>query len=201
VGVTCTLWRVSEADVRRLAAQPDQIEVFLFGERVGRQVPAGGGVLGWLKRLSPITIETVPPLSSEPPRTQARGELDLDKAWQGLHFLFTGTAEEGDEPACLLLRGGEDVGDDEIGNGIPRVLRPEQVEQFATFLSQRTAEELSQRYDPERMRALEIYPEVWDDAQNAPGTALNYLLGSFEELRDFVRTAAAERDALVILVS
>ena len=28
-------------------------------------------------------------------------DIDIDKAWHGLHFLFTGAAEEGPEPGCF----------------------------------------------------------------------------------------------------
>ena len=52
------------------------------------------------------------------------GELDLDKAWHGIHFLLTGSAWEGEEPLCYLLAGGQEVGDEDVGYGPARVLRP-----------------------------------------------------------------------------
>lgn len=36
--------------------------------------------------------------------------VDIDKAWHALHFLFTGTAWEGEMPASFLLVGGAPVG-------------------------------------------------------------------------------------------
>jgi hypothetical protein len=203
MGITCTLWRVSESDLRQLAAQPDQIEEFLFGERVNRRAPAGGGLIGWLKRLSPITIETTSALPPGTRQAQSRvhGEIDLDKAWHGLHFLFTGTAEDGDEPGCFLVRGGEDLGDEEIGNSLPRVLQPDKVKQFATFLSELTADELLRRYDPARMMALEIYPEVWGGSQVKRDAGREYLLEYFQALQEFVRTADIQGEALVVLLT
>lgn len=39
---------------------------------------------------------------------EAQGEdLDLDKAWHGLHYVLTGTAAQGEEPWGYLLTGGE----------------------------------------------------------------------------------------------
>jgi hypothetical protein len=35
--------------------------------------------------------------------------VDIDKGWHGLHFLFTGTADGGEERACYLVRGGEEI--------------------------------------------------------------------------------------------
>jgi hypothetical protein len=198
--MTCTLWRVSESDVQRLSASsPEQIEEFLFGEVLRQsEPPKRKGLIGWLKNLSPIQVESYG--DWEPPTgkgTQAKGELDLDKSWHGLHYLFTGTADNGDEPGCFLLRSGEYLGDEEIGNIIPHVLRPAQVQQFARFLSQLSEMELRTRYDPARMMKLEIYPEVW----NRNGESeLQYLLGAFKDLREFVGIAAVEGDAVIVLV-
>jgi hypothetical protein len=199
MGMTCTLWRVTEADVQRLAhASGDQIAEFLFGKPI--EPPKRSGLIGWLKSLSPITIEAPPelPTSPEGGGTDVRAEIDLDKAWHGLHFLFTSTVSEGDEPACFLLKGGDDLGEDEIGDSIPRVLRPVQVQQFVRFLSQLSTEELTRRYDPARMTKLEIYPEVWDRDRES---AMQSLLDAFEELRDFVSAVAAEGEAIVVLVN
>jgi hypothetical protein len=196
--MTCTLWRVAEPNVQRLVrSRPDEIEEFLFGERITPPAPQGGGVLGWLKRLSPIRVETVDDYPQPSGKgTQAQGELDLEKAWHGLHFLFTGTAWEGTEPGCFLLKGGEDLGEEGIGDSVPRLLQPSLVQQFSTFLMRLTEEELTARYDPVRMTKLEIYPEMSDRE-----TGLEHLLDAFDEVRAFVRTAATEGDAIVILVS
>jgi Domain of unknown function (DUF1877) len=201
MGMTCTLWRVALSDAQRLAnTSPDQIEEFLFGERIRTRSPTKRqGLIGWLKSLSPITIETTtgsPPTDSS--HTRARGQLDLDWAWHGLHFLLTSTAWEGDEPACFLLKGGDDLGEDEIGNDVPRVLSPVQVQRFAQFLAQLSAEELTRRYGPARMMKLEIYPEVWNRGRESE---LPDLLDAFEQLREFVRTAATEGEAVIILVT
>jgi len=203
MGMTCTLWRVSEADRRRLADLPGpEIEMFLFGERITPQPATGGGLVGWLKRLSPITIEDPPPTPADPadrPTTQARGEIDLDKAWQGLHFLFTGTASDGDEPGCFLLRGGVDLGEDEIGNDMPRVISAEQVRQFAAFLSALSATELQRRFDPDRMMELEIYPEIWDRDPSKDDT-LQYLLDNVANLRKFLAQVVERKLGLVVSI-
>ena len=78
------------------------------------------------------------------------------------------------------------------------MLRPVRVQQFARFLSQLSADELADRYDPARMMKLEIYPEVWDRDRDSE---LQHLLDAFEELRDFVRTAATEGEAVVVLLN
>jgi hypothetical protein len=90
--------------------------------------------------------------------------IDIDKGWHGLHFLFTGTADSGDEPGCYLVRGGEDLDDE----GQARALRPAQVRRFDEYLSMLNPAELTRRYDPARVaQQLEIYPDaIW--ARPAP---------------------------------
>ena len=110
MGLTCSLHRASEAEITRLLAEPDAMAGFLYPEdgstpRVREVRPKG--VLGWLLRLTPITIEEVVPDSGdgpEPAPLDPDRTIDIDKAWHGLHFLLTGTADEGDEPACFLVR-------------------------------------------------------------------------------------------------
>jgi hypothetical protein len=45
----------------------------------------------------------------------AHAELDGDKAWHGIHFLLTGTAGEGTPPLDFIVRGGQEVGDIDVG--------------------------------------------------------------------------------------
>jgi hypothetical protein len=126
-------------------------------------------------------------------------ELNIDKAWHGLHFLFTGTADGGEEPACFLVHGGEDLGDDD--DLLPRLLGPPQVRDFAAFLAALTPEELTRRFDPERMTALEIYPDVIWRRPEATDEPLGFLLGAFDELRAFTAAAATAGDAVVVCVA
>ena len=200
MGMTCTLHRATESEVARLLADPAAVAGFLddgTGPRVREVRPKG--ILGWLLRLTPITITEVDPdsvddnWSPDPDRS-----IDIEKAWHGLHFLLTGTADEGDEPACYLLRGGEDLDDE----GLTRALRPGQVRGFSQYLSTLDADELVRRYDPERMTALEIYPDViWKRKAEPGGSPLEWLITSFEEVRRFVDNAAAAGDCVVITVS
>ncbi len=50
--------------------------------------------------------------------------LDLDKAWHGLHWLLTGTADDTDTPAGQAILGGTEIGEDK-GYGPSRLLRPD----------------------------------------------------------------------------
>jgi hypothetical protein len=201
--MTCSLYRASDRDIDRLVANPAGVRDFLEPSdptlpRVRQVKPTG--LVGLVLRLFPITITEVapePPVDAPAPAVDPDRSIDIEKGWHGLHFLLTGTSDEGDEPACYLVRGGDDLDDD----GEIRALRPHQVRAFATHLSALTAADLTRRYDPERMTELGIYPTtVWK--RRSPGEApLEWLLECFSEVRRFVDRAAASGHGVIIDIS
>jgi hypothetical protein len=58
---------------------------------------------------------------------EERTSTDLDKAWHGIHWLLTGTADSGSEPLCYLLAGGTQIGDIDVGYGPARSFSAEEV--------------------------------------------------------------------------
>lgn len=206
MGMTCTLCRVNETDLRRLREKPEQVFTFLYGDSLPLETVREPGLLGFIMRLVGITTQQVSATAAgdefaNHPSQQILDDhqIDIDKAWHGLHFLFTGTAWEGQEPGCFLLCGGEEIGNEDVGPA--RVLRPDQVSQFATFLAELSREELARRYSPTRMTELEIYPEVIWTRPAAPGeSAFNYLFEAYEQMNDFVTTTAAKGDSLIVSV-
>lgn len=200
MSMTCTLRRVNETDLRRLREAPEQVSTFVFGELPPLETVREPGLGGFIMRLFGIAQQvsaTEAWDNSANQQAQDDDRMELDKMWHGLHFLFTGTAEEGPEPACFLLSGGEEIGNEDVGPA--RVLSPDQVSQFAAFLVELSHDELARRYDPARMATLEIYPDVIWTRPAAPGeSAFDSLFEAFEELRDFV-TATSTRGYYLIV--
>lgn len=176
MGMYCELRQLDPDYARKLLADPDQ--VLHYAERVES---------GRLAK-------------------EAQGEaLDLDKAWHGLHYLLTGTAWEGTEPAGYLLMGGQQVGDDQehdvFGYGPARILTPEQVAAFSAHVGTALATAaVQQRFNPAEMTRLDIYPEVWDRADEAENN-LEFLTEAAAELRGFLRRAAAQGQAVIIYMA
>jgi hypothetical protein len=205
MGMYCTLRRVNETDLRRLRKEPEQVSRFLYGEPAPLEEVREPGLVGFIMRLFGKTYQVKESTAEEEFANRKlqeiqQHEVDLEKAWHGLHFLFTGTDDGGEEPGCFLLSGGEEIGDEDVGPA--RVLRPDQVSQFATFLADLSYEELARRYDPARMTALEIYPDVIWMRPEAPGeSARDYLFGAFEDLRAFVTETAKTGESVIISIS
>ena len=198
--MTCTLRRAGDSDIRRLLANPGQASLFLHGPPPAVRRVQFPGVLGFLLRFLPIEVSEIDP-SSPPPSAPREGVLDLEGSWHGLHFLFTGTAWDGELPAAFLVKGGRELDDGDDEN-VPRVLDPGQVRAIDAMLQSLSPPKLAQRYDAARMTELDIVPEArWarDTGQEHPG--LDHLLESFEELRAFVRDTCERGHGIVVQVS
>jgi uncharacterized protein DUF1877 len=200
MGMTGGLVRASLEEIGRLREHPSELPEFLdcgIWAPPNREVRPKG-ILGWLLRLTPVRIyendpEAVPPPGAE--NSATRPNIDLDKAWESLHFLLTGTAADGEEPACYLARGGEELveelDDEQSGYSSIRVLTPEQVAAFDRYLSSLTIDELRRRFDVGRMVELRIYSKRRSRKAPADDDMLDHLIEAFEDLRTFVRETAA----------
>jgi len=115
-------------------------------------------------------------------------ELDMGKLWHGVHFLLTGSAWEGDEPACYLLHGGETIGDIDVGYGPARSINPQQVKAFHEFLKTINRKEIEKRFDQDAFARNEIYPSIWKNGSDRE--SIDYLDTYIQELRDFLEVGA-----------
>jgi hypothetical protein len=118
---------------------------------------------------------------------------DLDKAWHGIHWLLTGSAEPTGDVLSDAVLGGEEVGDD-LGYGAPRLLTAGRVADVADALAGVDADVLHARFDPEAMRAAQVYPDVWDREDDS---LEGWLLGELDGLRGFYRAAATAEQAVI----
>jgi Domain of unknown function (DUF1877) len=115
-----------------------------------------------------------------------RRTLSLDKAWHGVHYLLTGSAESTDGPAGQAVLGGKEAGDDFSGYGPARLFEPPLVAELAAALADPAVEEAAiARFDPPRMAELQIYPFGWDELDDR-----EWVVGSLRELRGFYAEAA-----------
>ncbi|HEX8427733.1 YfbM family protein [Hymenobacter sp.] len=128
-------------------------------------------------------------------------DINLDKAWHGLHYLLTGTAWGGQEPACYLVTGGEQIGDEvehDIGYGPARLLSPAQVAAFAAITTSLTPAEIQERLNPNEMTQLDIYPEVWSRVGQDAQDNYDYLVEYATELQGFLARATDQQLSVVI---
>jgi hypothetical protein len=122
--------------------------------------------------------------------------LEIDKAWHGIHYLLTGSAEEGPEPLTwAVFLGGDEIGED-MGYGPARLLSAEHVRLIANALPNENV--FVESYDPKAMEKAEIYPSIW---VREGEEALEYLLEYYQELRKFYQAAATRGDRVIQWIS
>jgi len=200
MGMTCTLYRVAASEIDHLRASPKAVEEMFFPP--GSTPPVvevrEKGITGWLLRLFGVTVTQVDPNWDPPEETVLNDRvLDLEGAWHGLQYIFTGTAWEGAPPGCFLISGGDEIGDDD--DSPPRLLDPDRVRQFSDFLASIADEELTRRFDAARMTALDISPAIWNRQENP--NPLDVLREGLRDLRTFVASAANRGEAIVVHVA
>lgn len=191
MSMICNLRRVSDDQIAHLLQHPQGIKHFLYGLETA---PTGlfARLFGAGKRRRESQTAWTPPSPDD--------EIDLDKAWHGLHFLFTGSAWEGDEPLCFLVTGGTEIGDVDVGYGPARALSSQQVKDLADALSRISVDDLRARFDPDRMMELDIYPSIWD-RDPAEDDSLGYLEAYFGPLKAFIDATSKQNMGLIIYLN
>jgi Domain of unknown function (DUF1877) len=184
---------LSDDDLGALLENPARVEQLLYGD------DPFSGTNGEVVSLFGDTSQ--PPSEADSWEQDGDGdELDVDKAWHGIHFLLTGTAWEGSFPLNFIVSGGKEIGDVDVGHGPARALTSEDVRRLDAELEPLTSEEMMRRFDPEQMTRLQIYPEIWDRDPD-DDDSLGYLIEYYTDLRDFVRRTAERGHGLLIYLN
>jgi len=124
--------------------------------------------------------------------------LDLDKAWEGVFFIITkqclADAVEEEAPLLGILMGPTEIDpDQDMGYGPATYTTAEQTRDIYNAIKDLSKDELSANYDPNRMTEEGVYPDIWQDDENA----LEYLLDYFDDLKNFYKKAAERGEAVV----
>jgi hypothetical protein len=125
------------------------------------------------------------------------GALSLEKSWHGLHYLLTGTAEEGKEPLGFLVAGGEEIGED-LGYGPARMLDAQKVKELNRALALISDAELDRRFDLEALADNQVYPFIWDESRE---DLLQEYLGYFHQLKQYVDQTGRQNNGLLVLLA
>ncbi|HEV2280696.1 MAG TPA: YfbM family protein [Acidobacteriaceae bacterium] len=157
--------------------------------RTSAQLQSGQGKDDLLKLLQEKLVQRGRPAGKQ------RETLSLEKAWHGVHYVLTGSAEPGATLRSQAVLGGVELGDDPegfSGYGPARYFRAAQVRELSEQLSRPEVEaEAAARFDLARMSELQIYPG-WSGEQDK-----EWVMDGFRRLRDFYASAAANGRAVV----
>lgn len=130
-----------------------------------------------------------------------QGFVDLDKAWNALHYLLTGSARDGEGPLAFLLKGGTAVGDEDLGHGPARVFHPPEVAAICDALADVAQHKLMPRFDLKKFEKLELYPGRWSEVNVRSEYDLGYYFGPLEQLKSVTRRAKHESLGMIVWIS
>jgi hypothetical protein len=123
--------------------------------------------------------------------------VSVEKAWHGLHYLLTGSADESGSPLGFLVEGGQEIEDADGGYGPPRLFTPEETRAIQTALAALTDDDLWSRFVPAEMNELGIYPQIWDEPES--DLRDEYLM-YFRELKSFLDKAVAAKNGIMVTI-
>ena len=119
--------------------------------------------------------------------------VDIDKAWHGVHWLLTGSAEPDGTIASQVIFGGDPVMDEE-GDLSAQVIDEPMVARIAGYLASLDKDALHARFESGAMTRADVYPSgIWDEA----GVFEEYLLPAVEQLRAFYADAARADEVVI----
>lgn len=126
--------------------------------------------------------------------------LDIDKAWEGIHYIIAGKslAESDDEPDVLVrtLFSCQYIDEDQdLGYGPVNYLSPAQVKETNALLQKITAEEAKNRLNLADMEKKQVYPGIWREED-----AIDYILDYFSEVQEFYQSAADQNEAVLFYI-
>ncbi|HSJ03860.1 MAG TPA: YfbM family protein [Verrucomicrobium sp.] len=195
------LARISEEVQVALHDQPELITGLLYPDfEAPSKTPKVSIFARWFGKgnETPAQVE-VPPKATLVPLVE-EDQMDIDKAWHVLHFLFTGAAWEADFPEGFLATCGTPVGDVDVGYGPARSFSPKEVKQIASFLTGLREGELRGRMDFKKMTELEIYCGGGEEGEITDGE-WSYWRETLTALTKFVVEAANRNMAVLVYIA
>ena len=122
-------------------------------------------------------------------------QLDIDKAWDMLHFSLTGERGDGEAPMCyvvpLLQNQGIDSDELDFGAGY---LFPNQVKEASAYLETLTEEKIRELYDFDELTENEVYCVTNEEDD------IDYISSFLPDIKSFFEKASQANNAIVFLI-
>lgn len=192
--------RASDAVIGELHEQPEKVEAFLYRRFGPPPEPKQPGFLARLFGAKQVTT----PKRSEPSETlKDPDNFDVDRSWHILHYIFTGTAWEGEFPEGFIVSAGEPIGDVDVGYGPARSFRSDEVLKILEFLKGLTDDRLRERLSTASNPENELYgnyDEGWEEGIGFDAE-LSALRDHIEKLKLFISEAIDRKLGLVAYIN
>lgn len=180
-----TMHQAPEALIKEVHEKPER----LAGLLTGPPAPESEGFFSRLfgRKQSPIEDQPVLCFPAD------CDSFDLDKSWNGIHFLLTESDFEGDPPLSFILNWGREIGEVDFGFGAARSFSNEQVRELNLELKKLSNGVLRERFDPGKMR--DVYALNLEDD---PDAELEWLFEYIDPMREFIERTANKNFGLIV---
>jgi len=129
--------------------------------------------------------------------TETHEILDIDKMWDGLHFLLTGVSASTpfeDDPISETIVGVVNLNEDDF----IAYTRHEELTEINDTLDAIDFEKLRANFQPLQFKDAEIYPNIWEDTEK--DQLFDELKNAFDNLRVFYKQAELENMNIVVSI-
>ena len=125
---------------------------------------------------------------------------DIDKMWDGLHFLLTGVSatEPIEDNALSEAVVGKEVFSDEEDADFIACTNPEDIEVIVQALEAFDISKAVEDFEPEKFAKKDIYPNIW--MREEKEGLQEELRGAFEQLKDFYNMALEQGKGVVVSI-
>ena len=126
---------------------------------------------------------------------------DMDKLWDGLHFLLTGVSAgvpiEGNQLSEAVVGVSAFIEDDEDADFIA-YSKIDELPDIISALEKVEFEKLKSKFDPAEFQKANIYPNIWDDEEK--DSLFEELKAEYNGLLEFYRVAVKKNRNVIVSI-
>lgn len=125
---------------------------------------------------------------------------DMDKLWDGLHFVMTGVSAVSpveNSPLSEAVIGTASFPEDEAGVFIAYIY-PERVKEISAAMNEFNIDKALEGFIPHVLAENDIYPEIWDDEET--DELREELAESFHGLKEFYAVVADAGKGVIVSI-
>lgn len=125
--------------------------------------------------------------------------FDIDKSWDGIIFLLTGQSlANAQHNLVRVLFSGQIIDEEQdLGYGPAHYLTAEQVVELNNEISIITIADLKEKFNPQKMIELEVYPTIWDEGDDA----FDYVVDGFLTVQNVFANATKNGEAIITFLN
>ncbi len=127
--------------------------------------------------------------------------IDVDKSWEAIFFLLTGESvaslDQPKPPLSWMLQAPNEIDpDQDMGYGPATYTTPEQTKELSDAFNAISQDELTKRYNGDKMNGMGIYPEIWHE-----NISREYAFDNLSTLKDFYNKASVNSEAVIVFIN